>query len=157
MNSAQASALRNLFDTQRIAALGTLREGGPWVSMVPFALLRRPDRFVIHVSRLAAHTGNMLESDRVSLLVVAPETAATSPQALARITIQGLAERVTPSAPGYAAAREAYLTRFPQTAQDLELHDFSFFTIRPLSMRFIAGFAQAFTLTPEQLANALAP
>ena len=155
MNSAQASALRELLDAQPIASLGTIRQGDPWVSMVPFALLRDPVRFVIHVSGLAAHTGNMLEAPRVSLLVMEPESAGSSPQARPRVTIQGIAEQQAAGSKTSIAARDAYLERFPDTSETLDLHDFSFFSIRPLSARFIGGFAQAFTLTPEHLETSM--
>ena len=59
------------------------------------------------------------------------------------------------STPGYAAAREAYLSRFPQAVDTFALPDFSLFAIRPLSIRFIAGFAQAVTLTPTVFATSL--
>lgn len=154
MNSAQASVLRELLDSQPIASLGTIRDGDPWVSMVPFALLRDPLRFVIHVSGLAAHTGNMLEAPRVSLLVMEPESAGSSPQARPRVTVQGIAEQQAAGSAASLAARDAYLQRFPDTSETLDLHDFSFFSIRPLSARFIGGFAQAFTLTPAQLESA---
>jgi hypothetical protein len=36
-----------------------------------------------------------------------------------------------------------------------EMPDFSLFAIRPTSIRLVAGFAQAATLTPEALAAAL--
>lgn len=155
MNPEQTQVLRQLLQGQRIASLGTLRDGEPYVSMVPFALLPEESGFVIHVSQLSPHTKDMLESPRVSLLVVAPDTPGTPPQALARITIQGRAEHYTASGPGYVAAREAYLARFPQAVNIFELPDFSLFAIRPSSIRFIAGFAQAVTLTPEALATAL--
>lgn len=154
MNSAQASVLRELLDSQPIASLGTIRDGDPWVSMVPFALLRHPLRFVIHVSGLAAHTGNMLEAPRVSLLVMEPEFAGSSPQARPRVTVQGIAEQQAAGSAASLAARDAYLQRFPDTSETLDLHDFSFFSIRPLSARFIGGFAQAFMLTPAQLESA---
>jgi len=155
VNAEQIQALRKLLEGQSIASLGTLREGEPYVSMVPFALLPEGSGFVIHVSQLSSHTEDMLESPRVSLLVVAPETPGTPPQAVARITIQGRAEQYTVSAPGYVAAREAYLSRFPQAIDIFELSDFSLFAIRPSSIRFIAGFAQAVTLTPGAFATAL--
>jgi heme iron utilization protein len=155
MNTAQTATLRHLLNEQPIASLGTLRDGDPWVSMVPFSLLHDPLRFVIRVSGLAAHTGNMLDAPRVSLMVMASETRDVSPQALARITIQGVAEQKTSAAPGFASARDAYLARFPDTSETLDLHDFSFFIVLPTSIRFIGGFAQAFTLTPEQLADAM--
>lgn len=155
MNAELAQVLRQLLQGQRIASLGTLRGGEPYVSMVPFALLPEGSGFVIHVSQLSPHTKDMLESPRVSVLVVAQDTPDTSPQALARITVQGRAEHFTASGPGYAAARDAYLARFPQAVNIFELPDFSLFAIRPLSIRFIAGFAQAVTLTPGAFATAL--
>jgi putative heme iron utilization protein len=155
MTPDQAQTLRRLLESQRTASLGTLHEGEPYVSMVPFALLRDTPDFVIHVSQLSPHTKDMLQHPRVSLLVVASDTANTPPQALTRVTIQGTAERPSPSSPEHAAAREAYLTRFPQAAAMAELPDFFFFAIRPVSARFIGGFAQALSLGPETLKAAL--
>jgi putative heme iron utilization protein len=123
--------------------------------MVPFALLPNASAFVIHVSQLASHTKDMVETRRVSVLVVAPDTGGTPAQALARVTIQGQAERCTESTPGYASAQEAYLSRFPQAVSTFALADFFLFAIRPHSIRFIAGFAQALTLTPAAFATAL--
>lgn len=155
MNPEQTRTLRRLFDGQRIASLGTLHEGEPYVSMVPFALQADASAFVIHVSQLSSHTQDMVESPRVSLLVMAPEPGAAPALALARVTIQGLAEHQTASTPGHSSAREAYLSRFPQAVDTFALPDFLLFAIRPSSIRFIAGFAQAFTLTPAAFAAAL--
>jgi len=155
MNPAQASTLRNLLATQPIAALGTLHEGDPFVSMVPFALLPGGTDFLIHVSQLSAHTQDMLTHTQVSLLVIAPPSPEVPAQALARMTVQGLATQLPESTPGHAAAERAYLARFPNSATMFELPDFSLFAIRPRSIRFIGGFGQALTLTPEMLAEAL--
>jgi heme iron utilization protein len=155
MTPEQTESLRRLFDGQRIASLGTLHEGEPYVSMVPFALLPDASALVIHVSQLSSHTKDMVESPRVSLLVVAPDTAGVPAQALARVTIRGRADHYTASTPGYSSAQEAYLSRFPQAVSTFALPDFSLFAIRPLSIRFIAGFAQALTLTPIAFATAL--
>jgi heme iron utilization protein len=149
-----ANTLRSLLQKQRVASLGTLHNGEPYVSMVPFALLPG-GTFVIHVSALAAHTKDMLESPQVSLLVIAPLEADASPQALARVTIQADAGPLDASTPEYAQARAAYLERFPLSAQTFELADFSLFAIRPRSLRVVGGFAQAKTVTPEGLARVL--
>ena len=45
--------------------------------------------------------------------------------------------------------------RFPQSAQTFELGDFALFAIRPRSLRYVGGFAQAKTVTPEGFAEAL--
>jgi putative heme iron utilization protein len=123
--------------------------------MVPFALLPGGPGFVVLVSQLAAHTRDMVENSRVSLMVVAAETPGTPPQALARVTVQGRAEQWPASDPRHSSARDAYLARFPQAVDLLQLPDFSFFVIRPVSIRLVAGFAQALTLAPEALASAL--
>lgn len=148
-------ALRELLRTQPVAALGTLHRGEPYVSMVPYAFLDDGPAFLIHVSGLSPHTNDMLESPRVSLLMLAVPTADVSPQALPRVTIQGDAEFLQHEAPEYARAKEVYLARFPHTAEIFLLPDFSLFAIRPRSARFIAGFAQATSLTGDLLVKAL--
>jgi len=93
MNPEQAQTLRSILSAQQVAALGTLHEGVPYVSMVPFALLRDGSA-VIHVSALAAHTRAMLAEPAVSLLVMAPPSAGVLPQALPRVTTRRGARRL---------------------------------------------------------------
>ena len=156
MDLDHAQGLRALLETQRIAALGTLQAGEPYVSMVPFAVLADGTALVIHVSRLAAHTKAMLADPRVSLMVVQRQAPDVAPQELARVTIQGDALQLAGSASGIAEAKAAYLSRFPESEMTFELADFSLFAIRPRSARFVGGFAQAKTFTAEGLARALA-
>lgn len=148
--------LRELIEAQAVASLGTLHDGAPYVSMVPFALLAGGPAFVIHVSGLAAHTRDMLANPQVSLMVMAVPSPEVPPQALARVTLQGEAARIPDDAPIHRAAKQAYLSRFPSSAQTFELGDFALFAIRPTSARFVGGFAQAKTLGPDGLAEALA-
>ena len=150
-----ARSLRHLLETRPVAALATLHGGDPAVSMVPYALLPRGGGFVIHVSRLASHTGDMLAEPRVSLLISAGEQPGASPLALPRITLLGTARPLAHDAPEYPAARQAYQARFPDAAAMFNLGDFSLFLIVPSEARWIAGFAQARTLTPAALARVL--
>jgi putative heme iron utilization protein len=155
MTPASAQTLRELLRTQQIASLGTLHEGQPYVSMAPFAILPGGLGLVIHVSQLAAHTRDMLSSPPVSLLVVAPPKPEVPVQALARVTIQGEAVQYAESTQGYAEAKAAYLSRFPQSAAMFAFSDFSLFAIMPRSIRFVGGFAQATTISPKVLAEVL--
>jgi putative heme iron utilization protein len=155
MNPTYAQPLRELLRTQQIAALGTLHNGQPYVSMVPFALLPGGAAFVIHVSQLAAHTKDMLASPQVSLLVIAPPTPGVIAQEMARITVQGEAVQLGGGTPKHAAAKAAYLLRFPQSELMFGFSDFSLFAIVPSSIRFVGGFAQATTISPETLAVVL--
>ena len=155
MNAEQSAQLRELLTGRVTAALGTLHAGAPYVSLVPFALLSDIPAFVIHVSRLAAHTQDMLTEPRVSLLISAGEQPGVSALALPRITLLGTARPLAHDAPEYPAARQAYMARFPDAAAMFNLGDFSLFLIVPSEARWIAGFAQARTLTPAALARAL--
>ena len=119
--------MRVLVREQTIAALGTLHEGEPYFSMVPYALPANGADFSIHVSRLAGHTKDMLASARVSMLIVAH--SGDSPQCRARVTVQGDAHPLVTGSAEYAAAKACYLARFPHTAEIFELADFSIFRI----------------------------
>ena len=145
--------MRNLVRTQNIAALGTLHEGEPYVSMVPYAQQVGVADFVIHVSRLAAHTRDMIASPRVSLLIIAP--GGDVPQSRARVTVQGDARQLIAASAEYESAKACYLIRFPHATDIFELADFSIFTIAPVSVRVVGGFAQAFSLGAESFAGAM--
>lgn len=153
MDAIQTQALRNLLRNQTIAALGTLHDGDPYVSMVPYAQPSDSADFFIHVSRLAAHTKDMLASSRVSLLIVADSS--DSPQSRPRVTVQGDAHRLDAESAEYAAAKACYIARFPHAAHIFELGDFSIFRIQPVSARVVGGFAQAFSLGAESFARAV--
>lgn len=149
-----AHALRDLVRAQTVGALGTLHQGEPSVSMVPFVALSG-GAFAIHVSGLSGHTSDMRAHARISLLIIAPESDGVSPQARARVSVQGDATEVDRSSPDYAKLKAAYLARFPESEMTFGLGDFSLFRIQALSARFIGGFAQAVSLTAESFGAAL--
>lgn len=96
METTDAQALKALLATQRIAALATLHQDEPAVSMVPYALLPAGQGFVIHISLLAPHTQDMLLNPAVALLVSAPLAATDSALALPRVSIRGAARACLP-------------------------------------------------------------
>jgi len=155
MNPSQAKALRELVHGQPIAALGTLHEGRPFVSMVPFALLPDGTGWVIHVSHLASHTKDMVHNPEVSMLVAAPLVPGNSPLSLPRLTIQGTAHACDDASPAYATARAAYIERLPDSAGMFEFADFQLFVVQPIIARFVGGFARASTVSAEALAQSL--
>ena len=114
---------------------------------------------VSHVSRLSAHTRDMLTTPEVCLLITAPEPTEPSgppPQALPRVSLPATATFVDPAHPAHEALKLAYLTRFPHAADWFQLGDFSIVVFEPTSARFIAGFARAMTLSPQQFHAAVA-
>ena len=154
MNRELTIVLQQLIRGRMIAALGTLHQGVPFVSMVTYAVAS-DGSFILHVSRLAAHTRDMLDNPDVSLLITESEASGKMPQALARVTVQGRAKMLDRDSEKYTDAREIYLSRFPDAAPLFEFSDFSIFVIKPVSARVIAGFGQAVTITGEDFATAL--
>jgi len=150
MESPESPALRALLEKQPVAVLSTLHEGEPSGSMVPFALLPRGRGFIIHVSRLAAHTEDLLANPAVGLLVMADTDPAATPLARPRVSVQGRARPLPPEDPVYAEARAAYLAKLPESAGLFSFGDFSLVLIEVRTVRHVAGFGRARTLTAEQ-------
>ena len=148
-----AATLRSLLLEQQTAALATLHKGEPALSMVPYALLPEGSGFVIHVSRLAVHTADMLAQPAVSLLVVAPAGSAPSPQELTRASVQGWAKPLPPNSAEYVNAKERYVARFPSSEQTFSFSDFKLFVIEPRSVRFVGGFARATSILAREFVS----
>jgi putative heme iron utilization protein len=155
MNTELSERLVQLLRQRATAALGTLHDGAPFVSMVPYAIAADGSGFVVHVSKLAAHTKDMLTDARASLLVTEAEGGGKSALALARVSLQGTARRIPSGSPDLSGCRSAYLARFPESEQMFGFADFSIFLIRPVSVRFVAGFGEAQSLSAETLAQLL--
>lgn len=156
MNTDNGRVLRSLVRERSVAALGTLADDEPYVSMVPFVVAADGRNLIVHVSRLAAHTQNMLQNERVSVLVMVPEGPNKSAQSLARVTIQGVARVARVDDTNYAEGRATYLDRFPSSAPMFDFGDFNLFLIEVTSARLVAGFAQATTVAAEEFALAVA-
>lgn len=149
-------ALRELLLARRTAALGTLDEhGGVFVSMVPYAIDSADGELVLHVSGLAAHSGNMQRSPRVSLLVCAAEPEGEPVHALPRVTLDAQARFAEPGNPEAVSSRLVYLQRFPEAEMMTTLGDFRFLRLQLLGARQVAGFGAARSLPAEEVRRAL--
>lgn len=146
--------VRDLLGSRATGALATLHDGAPSVSLVPFALL--PGAALIHISGLAAHTHDLVADPRASLLVSQPEEGAEDLRALARVALQAVARVLEPGSPEHESGRRAYLARFPGSEAFFGLADFRLVALEFRGARAILGFAQARTLTAEDLGKALA-
>lgn len=148
-------AIRALLRMRRTASLATLHAGGPAVSLVPWAALGDGSALVVHVSRLAAHTQDMLADARVAVLIAAAEDSAPMSQAVARLSIIARAEPVEPGSEIAEACAAAYFGRFPDAAPMAGFGDFGFFALRPERGRWVGGFADAHTLDGVTVRDAL--
>lgn len=152
MNNDERLRLRQLLVEQRWAALATLADdGAPSVSFV--AYVPEPDfaGFLIHVSRLAAHTRNLLARPRIALGVSAPDSGEGDPQLLPRLSIHGAVSIIARGTTEYDSARTLYLSRLPQAEQLFGFDDFVLLRLQPTEVRYVGGFARAYSLNGEQL------
>ena len=146
--------LARLIRGERVAAIGTLRDGTPLVSMVLYTV--SPDflSFYIHVSRLAQHTQGLMQDPRVGLMIGEADSGKKNPQLLARLSIRGEALEVAPGSPDYEVVKSAYLGKYPDAAFNFTLPDFCLYRLRPLGARFVGGFGRVFDLAPPDFRRA---
>jgi putative heme iron utilization protein len=153
MKTEELATIAHLIRSQRQAALGTL-SGAPFVAMVAYAAEPDFGGFLLHLSRLAAHTGHLLADQRAALLICERDDDRDDVQTLARITLVGAATSIPAASAEYTTARERYLARLPAAAPLFDFPDFVLFRLVPSEARYIGGFARAYTLTPEHLKQA---
>ncbi len=149
MDESDRHLLISLVRERSLAALGTIVENGPLVSMVLYASEPDLSCLYIHVSRLAQHTRGLLSHARVGLLISEPDRASRNPLTLARVSIQGLAAPLKEGSPAFENARSLYLAVHPTAAINFDLPDFVLLGVHPESARFIAGFGKIFDFDRE--------
>ncbi len=146
--------LAHLLKTQHVAALGTMHGSQPEVSMVTYLPATDFSRIYIHISGLARHTKNIQKQPAVGLMISEENNMNKDPQTLARLSMQGEAKLIDPSAPEYAQIKAGYLKKFPDSEVTFGLGDFNLYAIELESARFVAGFGRVFNLTKHGLADA---
>lgn len=128
-----------LLSSCRIGFLATLGKEGPETSMAPFAMHK--DCPLLHLSRLARHTGNIKAHPLAGFMICAPETSMSSPLALPRLSLQGGLAPIAASE--LEAARKVYLQAITEAAPLFDFADFRLFRLEVTHIRWIGGFGSA--------------
>jgi len=134
-----AERARTLIHLGRIASLSTLsrkQPGFPFGSLMPYALDSQ-GRPIFLVSTMAMHTQNLQADPRASLFVTEPH-ASGDPLGASRVTLMGNVGRIPE--PDVAAARTAYLTRYPDSKYWVDFDDFFFYRMDVLDVYYVGGF-----------------
>jgi putative heme iron utilization protein len=143
--------LKGLILKERLAHLGTLRNGAPMVSMTLYMPAQDFSAFYVHVSRLAWHTQDMLQDARVALSVAESDDRRADPFTLMRVSVRGEALNIPNGEEQFSRLKKAWLERFPAQAINFELADFSFWKITPRDARFVAGFGAIHNISAQEL------
>jgi putative heme iron utilization protein len=140
---------RHLFLQQSFGILSTISvdvPGYPFGSVTPYCA-DDECRPVIYISHIAQHTRNIVADSRVSLTVVDNNDGSDDVQARGRVTC--IADAV-PMDDGRADIRERYFRYFPSARQYDQTHDFAFFRLELVRVRFIGGFGQIYWIEPGE-------
>lgn len=154
MDADAYALLARIIREVRVAALGTLRQGAPLVSMVAFLPEADFGGFRLRVSRLAWHTQDMLADARVSLSIAEPDDGRADPQTLARVALRGDVVQLPGEGESFERLKADWLARFPESAVTFGLADFSFWRFVPRDARFVAGLGRTYNLSAESLRRA---
>lgn len=142
--SEQGNEARRFTRGQTSGVLSTLSQrlqGFPFGSVSPF-ILDHAGRPVILISEIAEHTKNIDADPRVSIIVqpYSPDMHTTG-----RTTLIGRAERLADK----DSLGPRYLRYFPQAEGYFAMHDFHFYRVEPVKVRWIGGFGRIFWVDPE--------
>ena len=151
LDRAQQQRIHRLIQGHRWAALASVGQDGPECSWVAHAPEPGFQGFLLHLSDLASHTRNLLREPRASLAISEQERPDTDPQTLARLTLFGSVAQIARDDPAYPAAAARYQQRLPDAVPLFEFGDFRLLRFRPARVRFIGGFARAFSLDAAAL------
>lgn len=135
---------RRLARAQQQAVLSTLSvrlEGYPFASVAPY-VLDHAGRPVILISDLAEHTHNLKTDPRCSLIV---QPFSPDMHVAGRVTVMGRAEQL----PDKDVLGPRYLRYHPQARDYFAMHDFAFWRIVPVRIRYIGGFGRIHWIDPD--------
>ncbi|HEX8979367.1 MAG TPA: DUF2470 domain-containing protein [Parasulfuritortus sp.] len=147
--SEQGDEARRFTRGQTSGVLSTISkrlEGFPFGSVSPF-ILDHAGRPVILISEIAEHTKNIDADPRVSIIV---QPYAADMQTTGRVTVIGRAERLDDK----DTLGPRYLRYFPQAEGYFAMHDFHFYRVEPVKIRWIGGFGRIFWVDPEAYLSA---
>lgn len=133
-----AREARIMLRSHRYGVLSTVSKkfpGYPFGSITPY-LVDHDGSLLILISTLAEHTKNILNDPRVSLITHNQRDPQIQTQG--RVTVLG--EAVLDDDRERAGVR--YLRYFPEARSYFSMHDFSFYRIRPMAIRYIGGFGK---------------
>jgi len=144
---AAEAACRQLVDARETLLLSTVNaDTRPEISYAPYIRDRAGD-FVIFVSELAAHTGNLLRRGEAAVMFIESEASSRNPFARQRVILQCRAQEVAREERRYPLLLASLEERFGETVALLRsLPDFHLIILSPRSGRYVAGFGKAYQI-----------
>lgn len=141
-----ANMVREILRTAFTASLGTVgSDGAPLVTLVTVAT--DVDGSIIGLfSSLAAHTRNLANDGRASLLMTLAGVGHDDPLAGARASFSGRFLRIEPDETERPRLLGRFVARHPEAVAFSRFNDFSIYRMRPDGVHLVAGFGRVVRL-----------
>ena len=136
---------RMLFNSKDFGILSTLSlklDGFPFGSVVPYCL-DGEGMAVVLISTIAEHTKNISNDDRCSITIIMDNDDV---QSNGRLCIVGNMKALPKDE---TDTKERYYRHFPNSRTYNTVHDFFFYRLRPISLRYIGGFGKIYWFEPS--------
>lgn len=124
--------------------MATSRQNEPVATYAPY-VIDDQGRFYIYVSELSAHTPNLMENPRASLLFIEDESKAQHLFGRKRVTYTCAAEPVARDSDSFAMIMDRFKDKHGKFMDMMrEMRDFHLFRLTPEHANYVRGFAQAY-------------
>lgn len=143
------NSLINAFQSIQMATSNT--SGVPEVSYSP-AVMDEQKHFYVYVSEMAAHTANLLNQKKASVMVIADESASAQIFARKRATFTCQASEVERESAHWVKVMALFSAKFGNVVDHLKgMADFHLMELTPEKGRLVIGFGKAYDVTGENL------
>jgi putative heme iron utilization protein len=147
------TSIRALIDSTRVLSLAVIVDGRPEAALLPFAVREDFGALYVQASGLARHTAGLLPEARVGILVHANDAPEADPMQLPRLSVAATVALISRDSPQFNDAAARLIQRFPAAAMTLQLGDFNLYELTLGRGRYVEGFARAFNVSAETLAE----
>lgn len=116
------------------------------------AYLEEAGDYYVYLSELAQHTGNLQEKPQCSVMFIENEQDASHLFARRRLTYQCESDEVLRGSGHFEKIMDAFEQKFGDFIKMLRgMEDFHLFRLSPKKGKYVAGFAQAYEISGDQM------
>jgi heme iron utilization protein len=153
MLKSSARLIRGLLDGERVLSLAVLVDGAPFAGLLPFIPLPDYSGVMIHASRLSRHTAGLAAGARAAVLLHEQDGPDKDPLQIKRASFECNVQPLERNSEPWAAGRERYLARFPDSRITFRLGDFTLYRLDFRQGLLVAGFGRAVDIAPRDIAK----
>lgn len=146
----EAKNFHSAFDSLLMA---TTKDNEPVATYAPY-VIDEQGHFYIYVSELSAHTPNLMNNPKASVLFIEDENQAQHLFGRKRVTFGCRAEPVARDSEAFNTIMNVFKEKHGKFIDMMrEMRDFHLFRLRAQQGNYVRGFAQAYELYGEGLSN----